>query len=197
MVYGYVRVSTKDQNAARQISALVNEGVDEKNLFVDRKSGKDFQRKRYQSLLRKIKPGDVIFIKELDRLGRNYTEIIENWRLITVEKQTDIVVLDMPLLDTRKCGNDLTGRFIDDLVLQILSYVAETERRNIRQRQAEGIAAAKARDVHFGNPGILLPENFSAVVGRWCKHELSLEQALQLLGVGRSYFFKHIILLSI
>ena len=145
MVYGYVRVSTKDQNAARQISALMNEGVDEKNLFVDRKSGKDFQRKRYQSLLRKIKPGDVIFIKELDRLGRNYTEIIENWRLITVEKQTDIVVLDMPLLDTRKCGNDLTGRFIDDLVLQILSYVAETERRNIRQRQAEGIAAAKAR----------------------------------------------------
>ena len=111
MVYGYVRVSTKDQNAARQISALVNEGVDEKNLFVDRKSGKDFQRKRYQSLLRKIKPGDVIFIKELDRLGRNYTEIIENWRLITVEKQTDIVVLDMPLLDTRKRGNDLTGRF--------------------------------------------------------------------------------------
>lgn len=197
MVYGYVRVSTKDQNAARQISALMNEGVDEKNLFVDRKSGKDFQRKRYQSLLRKIKPGDVIFIKELDRLGRNYTEIIENWRLITVEKQTDIVVLDMPLLDTRKRGNDLTGRFIDDLVLQILSYVAETERRNIRQRQAEGIAAAKARDVHFGNPGILLPENFSAAVGRWCKHELSLEQALQLLGVGRSYFFKHIILLSI
>ena len=192
MVYGYVRVSTKDQNAARQISALVNEGVDEKNLFVDRKSGKDFQRKRYQSLLRKIKPGDVIFIKELDRLGRNYTEIIENWRLITVEKQTDIVVLDMPLLDTRKCGNDLTGRFIDDLVLQILSYVAETERRNIRQRQAEGIAAAKARDVHFGNPGILLLENFSEVVGRWCKQELSLEQALQLLGVGRSYFFKHI-----
>ena len=114
MVYGYVRVSTKDQNAARQISALMNEGVDEKNLFVDRKSGKDFQRKRYQSLLRKIKPGDVIFIKELDRLGRNYTEIIENWRLITVEKQTDIVVLDMPLLDTRKCGNDLTSRFIDD-----------------------------------------------------------------------------------
>ena len=197
MVYGYVRVSTKDQNAARQISALVNEGVDEKNLFVDRKSGKDFQRKRYQSLLRKIKPGDVIFIKELDRLGRNYTEIIENWRLITVEKQTDIVVLDMPLLDTRKCGNDLTGRFIDDLVLQILSYVAETERRNIRQRQAEGIAAAKARDVHFGNPGILLLENFSEVVGRWCKQELSLEQALQLLSVGRSYFFKHIILLSI
>ena len=178
MVYGHVRVSTKDQNAARQISALMNEGVDEKNLFVDRKSGKDFQRKRYQSLLRKIKPGDVIFIKELDCLGRNYTEIIENWRLITVEKQTDIVVLDMPLLDTRKRGNDLTGRFIDDLVLQILSYVAETERRNIRQRQAEGIAAAKARDVHFGNPGILLPENFSAVVDRWCKHELSPEQAL-------------------
>ena len=119
MVYGHVRVSTKDQNAARQISALMNEGVDEKNLFVDRKSGKDFQRKRYQSLLRKIKPGGVIFIKELDCLGRNYTEIIENWRLITVEKQTDIVVLDMPLLDTRKRGNDLTGRFIDDLVLEI------------------------------------------------------------------------------
>ena len=145
MVYGYVRVSTKDQNAARQISALVNEGIDEKKLFVDRKSGKDFQRKRYQSLLRKIKPGDVIFIKELDRLGRNYTEIIENWRLITVEKQTDIVVLDMPLLDTRKCGNDLTGRFIDDLVLQILSYVAETERRNIHQRQAPGMAGRRRR----------------------------------------------------
>ena len=142
MIYGYVRVSTKDQNTVRQISALMNEGIDEKNLFVDRQSGKNFQRKRYQSLLRKIKPGDVIFIKELDRLGRNYAEIIENWRLITVEKQTDIVVLDMPLLDTRKRGNDLTGRFIADLVLQILSYVAETERKNIHQRQAEGIAAA-------------------------------------------------------
>lgn len=160
MVYGYVRVSTKDQNAARQISALMNESVDEKDLFVDRKSGKDFQRKRYQSLLRKIKPGDVIFIKELDCLGRNYTEIIENWRLITVEKQTDIVVLDMPLLDTRKRGNDLTGRFIADLVLQILSYVAETERRNIRQRQAEGIAAAKARRRSFREPRYFIAGKF-------------------------------------
>lgn len=192
MMYGYVRVSTKEQNTARQMNALLREGVETKNIFIDQQSGKDFQRKKYRSLLRKVKPGDVIFIKELDRLGRNYAEIIENWRLITVDKQADIVVLDMPLLDTRKRGNDLTGRFIADLVLQILSYVAETERKNIRQRQAEGIAAAKARGVHFGNPGIPLPENFPQVAAQWRRHELTLDQALQILGVGRSYFYKHI-----
>ena len=187
MVYGYVRVSTKDQNAARQISALMNEGVDEKNLFVDRKSGKDFQRKRYQSLLRKIKPGDVIFIKELDRLGRNYTEIIENWRLITVEKQTDIVVLDMPLLDTRQ-SRDLTGTLIADIVLQLLSYVAQTEREFIRQRQAEGIAAAKARGVHFGRRPMPRPERFSLLQQQWMRGEISARQAAEQLKITHRTF---------
>lgn len=192
MVYGYVRVSTKEQNVARQIQALLSEGIEEKNIYIDRQSGKDFKRKRYQALLRKLKPGDVLMVKELDRLGRNYCEIIENWRLITMEKRVDMVVLDIPMLDTRRKGDDLTGRLIADLVLQILSYVAETERRNIRQRQAEGIAAAKARGVHFGNPGIPLPDNFNEVVGQWRRREISLEVALRLLGVSRSYFYRQV-----
>ncbi|MDD5911559.1 MAG: recombinase family protein [Bacteroidales bacterium] len=192
MVYGYVRVSTKEQNVARQIQALLSEGIEEKNIYIDRQSGKDFKRKRYQALLRKLKPGDVLMVKELDRLGRNYCEIIENWRLITMEKRVDMVVLDIPMLDTRRKGDDLTGRLIADLVLQILSYVAETERRNIRQRQAEGIAAAKARGVHFGNPGIPLPDNFNAVVGQWRRREIPLEDALRLLGVSRSYFYRQV-----
>lgn len=192
MVYGYVRVSTKEQNVARQIQALLSEGIEEKNIYIDRQSGKDFKRKRYQALLRKLKPGDVLMVKELDRLGRNYCEIIENWRLITMEKRVDMVVLDIPMLDTRRKGDDLTGRLIADLVLQILSYVAETERRNIRQRQAEGIAAAKARGVHFGNPGIPLPDNFNEVVGQWRRREIPLEDALRLLGVSRSYFYRQV-----
>ena len=192
MVYGYVRVSTKEQNVARQIQALLSEGIEEKNNYIDRQSGKDFKRKRYQALLRKLKPGDVLMVKELDRLGRNYCEIIENWRLITIEKRVDMVVLDIPMLDTRRKGDDLTGRLIADLVLQILSYVAETERRNIRQRQAEGIAAAKARGVHFGNPGIPLPDNFNEVVGQWRRREIPLEDALRLLGVSRSYFYRQV-----
>ena len=192
MVYGYVRVSTKEQNVARQIQALLSEGIEEKNIYIDRQSGKDFKRKRYQALLRKLKPGDVLMVKELDRLGRNYCEIIENWRLITMENRVDMVVLDIPMLDTRRKGDDLTGRLIADLVLQILSYVAETERRNIRQRQAEGIAAAKARGVHFGNPGIPLPDNFNEVVGQWRRREIPLEDALRLLGVSRSYFYRQV-----
>ena len=192
MVYGYVRVSTKEQNVARQIQALLSEGIEEKNIYIDRQSGKDYKRKRYQALLRKLKPGDVLMVKELDRLGRNYCEIIENWRLITMEKRVDMVVLDIPMLDTRRKGDDLTGRLIADLVLQILSYVAETERRNIRQRQAEGIAAAKARGVHFGNPGIPLPDNFNEVVGQWRRREIPLEDALRLLGVSRSYFYRQV-----
>lgn len=192
MVYGYVRVSTKEQNIERQIRALMAEGVDGKNIYIDRQSGKDFKRKKYQTMLRKLKPGDVLMVKELDRLGRNYSEILENWRLITVEKHVDIVVLDMLMLDTRRKGDDLTGRLIANLVLQILSYVAETERKNIRQRQAEGIAAAKARGVHFGNPGIPLPENFFEVVGQWRRKEITLEDALRLLGVSRSYFYRRV-----
>lgn len=192
MIYGYVRVSTKEQNTERQIRALLAEGVEKKNLYVDHQSGKDFKRQKYQILLRKLKPGDVLMVKELDRLGRNYNEIIENWRLITADKRADIVVLDMPMLDTRSKGDDLTGRFIADLVLQILSYVAETERKNIRQRQAEGIAAAKARGVHFGNPGIPLPENFDEVAGQWRRREIPMQEALHILGVGRSYFYRQV-----
>ena len=192
MDYGYARVSTKEQNEQRQIIALTHFGLSEKCIYVDKQSGRDFERPQYQRLVRKLKDGDTLVVKSIDRLGRNYEEILEQWRVITKEKAAAIVVLDMPLLDTRKRGNDLTGRFIADLVLQILSYVAETERRNIRQRQAEGIAAAKARGVHFGNPGIPLPDKFSEIVGQWRRHELPLEQALQQLGVGRSYFFKHI-----
>ena len=192
MNYGYARVSSKEQNEQRQMIALTAFGIAKKNIYMDKQSGKDFDRPRYKRLVKKLHPGDLLVIQSIDRLGRNYGEILEQWRIITKEKRAAIVVLDMPLLDTRKRGNDLTGRFIADLVLQILSYVAETERRNIRQRQAEGIAAAKARGVHFGNPGIPLPDNFSEIVGRWRRHELPLEQALQLLGVGRSYFFKHI-----
>ena len=159
-IYGYVRVSTKEQNEARQVLALREYRVSEKNIYVDKVSGKDFNRPQYRKLMRDIKPGDVLVIKSIDRLGRNYEEILLQWRRITKEKAVDIVVLDMPLLDTRRSGNDLTGTFIADLVLQILSYVAQTERENIRQRQREGIVAAKLRGVKFRRPEKPVPEKF-------------------------------------
>lgn len=149
MVYGYVRVSAKDQNEDRQIIAMREVGVSEKNIYMDKQSGKDFKRKQYKRLVRKVKKDDLLYIKSIDRLGRNYEEIIEQWRHLTKEKRIDIIVLDMPLLDTRR-GKDLMGTFLSDIVLQVLSFVAENERSNIRQRQAEGIAAAKARGVKFG-----------------------------------------------
>lgn len=166
MVYGYVRVSAKDQNEDRQIIAMREVGVSEKNIYMDKQSGKDFKRKQYKRLVRKMKKDDLLYIKSIDRLGRNYEEIIKQWRYLTKEKRIDIIVLDMPLLDTRR-GKDLMGTFLNDIVLQVLSFVAENERSNIRQRQAEGIAAAKARGVKFGRPPKPLPENFHTVYQRW------------------------------
>ncbi|WP_418708560.1 recombinase family protein [Anaerotignum faecicola] len=166
MVYGYVRVSAKDQNEDRQIIAMREVGVSEKNIYMDKQSGKDFKRKQYKRLVRKMKKDDLLYIKSIDRLGRNYEEIIKQWRYLTKEKRIDIIVLDMPLLDTRR-GKDLMGTFLSDIVLQVLSFVAENERSNIRQRQAEGIAAAKVRGVKFGRPPKPLPENFHTVYQRW------------------------------
>lgn len=165
MVYGYVRVSAKDQNEDRQIIAMREVGVSEKNIYMDKQSGKDFKRKQYKRLVRKMKKDDLLYIKSIDHLGRNYEEIIKQWRYLTKEKRIDIIVLDMPLLDTRR-GKDLMGTFLSDIVLQVLSFVAENERSNIRQRQAEGIAAAKARGVKFGRPPKPLPENFHTVYQR-------------------------------
>ena len=166
MEYGYARVSTKEQNELRQLIALREFGLTDRAIFVDKQSGKDFDRRSYQRLLRKLKDGDTLVVKSIDRLGRNYEEIIKQWRYLTKEKRIDIIVLDMPLLDTRR-GKDLMGTFLSDIVLQVLSFVAENERSNIRQRQAEGIAAAKARGVKFGRPPKPLPENFHTVYQRW------------------------------
>ena len=166
MVYGYLRVSAKDQNEDRQIIAMREVGVSEKNIYMDKQSGKDFKRKQYKRLVSKMKKDDLLYIKSIDRLGRNYEEIIKQWRYLTKEKRIDIIVLDMPLLDTRR-GKDLMGTFLSDIVLQVLSFVAENERSNIRQRQAEGIAAAKARGVKFGRPPKPLPENFHTIYQRW------------------------------
>ena len=161
-----MRVSAKDQNEDRQIIAMREVGVSEKNIYMDKQSGKDFKRKQYKRLVRKMKKDDLLYIKSIDRLGRNYEEVIKQWRYLTKEKRIDIIVLDMPLLDTRR-GKDLMGTFLSDIVLQVLSFVAENERSNIRQRQAEGIAAAKARGVKFGRPPKPLPENFHTVYQRW------------------------------
>ena len=164
--YGYIRVSSHDQNEDRQRIALHEVGVPDENVYMDKQSGKDFNRPQYKKLLRKMKRDDLLCIKSIDRLGRNYAEILEQWRVLTKQKGIDIVVLDMPLLDTRR-GKDLMGTFLSDIVLQVLSFVAENERINIRQRQAEGIAAAKARGVRFGRPPASLPENFHGVYQRW------------------------------
>ena len=165
-IYGYVRVSTKDQKEDRQLAALGEMGVPKNNIFIEKQSGKDFERPQYKKLLNKIKPGDLLYIKSIDRLGRNYEEIQNEWRIITKEKDTDIYVIDMPLLDTRR-GKDLLGTFISDLILQLLSFVAENEHINIKQRQAEGIAIAKAKGIRFGRPPQPLPENFYDTYQRW------------------------------
>ena len=165
-IYGYIRVSTKEQNEDRQMIALREVGVPEKNIFMDKQSGKDFNRPQYRKLLRKLKKDDLLYIKSIDRLGRNYEEILQQWRYLTKDKGIDIVVLDMPLLDTRR-GKDLMGTFLSDIVLQVLSFVAENERTNIRQRQAEGIAAAKARGVRFGRPEKKIPADFEEIVAAW------------------------------
>lgn len=186
-IYGYVRVSTKDQNEDRQLVALSELQVPKKNIFIDKQSGKDFERPRYKKLLRRMKKDDLLYIKSIDRLGRNYNEIQEQWRILTKDKGVDIVVLDMPLLDTRR-GKDLMGTFLSDIVLQVLSFVAENERMNIRQRQAEGIAAAKAKGVRFGRVPKPLPENFHAVYQRWKRDEITGTAAAKECGMPLSTF---------
>lgn len=187
-VYGYARVSSRDQNEDRQLAALHEMNVPEDQIFVDKQSGKNFNRPKYKQLLRRIKPDDLIYIKSIDRLGRNYSEILEQWRLITVEKKVDICILEMPLLDTR-CGKDLMGTFLSDVVLALLSYVAENERVNIRQRQAEGIAAAKARGVRFGRIPKPLPENFHEVYRQWKKKIISVSEAAAICNMPKSTFY--------
>ena len=191
MEYGYVRVSAKDQNIQRQLIAMQEAGLSEKQIFIDKQSGKDFERPEYQRLLRKLRRDDVLVVKSIDRLGRNYDEILEQWRLITKEKEAAIVVLDMPLLDTRK-NRDLTGTLIADIVLQLLSYVAQTERDFIRQRQAEGIAAAKERGVRFGRRPKPIREDFTAVLEEFRAGQLTSRQAAASMGVSPSTFYKWI-----
>lgn len=186
-VYGYIRVSSRDQNEERQLVAMREQSIPEKNLYIDKLSGKDFNRPSYKKMLRRLRAGDLIYIKSIDRLGRNYDEILEQWRLLTKEKKVDICVIDMPLLDTRR-GKDLMGTFLGDLVLQILSFVAENEREMIRQRQAEGIAAAKAKGVKFGRPVKPLPENFPEVYERWEAGQISGIRAATELGMPPSTF---------
>ena len=175
-MYGYIRVSSRDQNADRQIIALKEVGVSDENIYLDKQSGKDFNRPQYKKLMQKLKKDDLLYIGSIDRLGRNYEEILQQWRVLTKEKGVDIVVLDMPLLDTRR-GKDLMGTFLSDIVLQVLSFVAENERASIRQRQAEGIAAAKARGVKFGRPPLPLPENFFEIYTAWRSGEITVKQA--------------------
>ena len=188
--YAYIRVSTKDQKTDRQLDSMRRLNIPVKNIYADKQSGKDFDRPRYRSLMKKIRPGDVIYVKSIDRLGRNYSEILRQWAFITREKKADIVVLDMPLLDTRQKDGDLMGVFISDLVLQILSYVAQTERDFIKKRQAEGIAAAKERGVKFGAKAIEMPPEFEQVKRKWEKGEISLTAGGRLLGVSRSTFYR-------
>ena len=186
-IYGYIRVSTKEQNEERQLIAMREFGIPEENIVIEKQSGKDFERPGYKTLMKTLKTGDTFVIKSIDRLGRNYEEILEQWRIITKEKQVAIVVLDMPLLDTRQ-GRDLTGVLIADIVLQLLSYVAQTEREFNRQRQAEGIAAAKARGVHFGRSFKDRGENYGAIKEAWRQGELSGQEAARQLGVSHGTF---------
>lgn len=182
MTYGYIRVSTRDQNEDRQLAALSAYDIPERNLFMDKQSGKDFNRPAYRRLIKKLKPGDLLIVKSIDRLGRNYEEILEQWRVITKEKHADIRVLDMPLLDT-SVHRDLTGTLIADIVLQLLSYVAQNERENIRQRQAEGIAAAKARGVVFGAERKEMPDDFDEWYDRWRNREITAKEMADHCGV--------------
>ena len=186
-IYGYVRVSSRDQNEDRQLMAFAALRIPEKNIYLDKQSGKDFERPQYRKMVRKLKKDDLLYIKSIDRLGRNYEEILEQWRLLTKEKGIDIVVLDMPLLDTRR-GKDLMGTFLSDIVLQVLSFVAENERSNIRQRQAEGIAAAKAKGIKFGRPPKPLPENFHNLYQKWKSGKITGTVAAKECGMPLSTF---------
>ena len=187
-IYGYIRVSTREQNEDRQVIALREVGVPERNVYIDKQSGKDFERPQYKKLLRKMKKDDLLYIKSIDRLGRNYEEILQQWRILTKEKGVDIVVLDMPLLDTRR-GKDLMGTFLSDIVLQVLSFVAENERTNIKQRQAEGIAVAKAKGIKFGRPPLPLPDNFYEVHKAWRSKKITLKQAAEACNMPVGTFY--------
>ena len=189
ITYGYIRVSTQEQNEARQLAAMQAFGVAEENIVVEKISGKDFRRPRYQRLGKRLRLGDVLVIKSIDRLGRNYTEILEQWAAITKTRQADVVVLDMPLLDTRQ-GRDLTGTLIADIVLQLLSYVAQTERDNIRQRQAEGIAAARERGDLLGRERMKLPEGFYDLAEQWQQGGISSRSAARELGISHQTFLR-------
>ena len=188
-VYGYIRVSSVDQNEDRQLVALHGKGVADKNIFMDKQSGKDFERPQYKRMVKKLKPGDLLYVLSIDRLGRNYADVQQQWRVLTKEKKVDICVLDMPLLDTRQ-GRDLTGTLIADIVLQLLSYVAQTEREMIRRRQAEGIAAAQARGVRFGAAPLPRPEGLRGRVAAWSRGEISARQAAGELGVSHTTFLR-------
>lgn len=188
-LYGYVRVSTNEQNEGRQMLAMNTVQVPEENIYLDKQSGKDFKRPMYRRLLRRLKQDDVLYIKSIDRLGRNYEEVLEQWRVLTKEKKVDIVVLDMPLLDTRR-GKDLMGTFLSDIVLQVLSFVAENERKNIKERQREGIEAAKLRGVRFGRPEKPVPDNFRQAYGKWAAGEISGREAAQQCNMPFSSFYR-------
>ena len=188
MEYGYIRVSSRDQNEARQLIAMHEFGIPDQHIYRDKQSGKNFNRAAWKKMMRRLNGDDVLVVQSIDRMGRNYEEIIEQWRIITKIKEAAIVVLDMPLLDTRK-ERDLTGRLIADIVLQLLSYVAQTEREKIRQRQAEGIAAAQARGVRFGRPHREKPDNFRDIANRWHQKELTLNQAADMCNLPKSTFY--------
>ena len=189
--YGYVRVSSLDQNEDRQMIELQKKQIPEKNIYMDKLSGKNFERPVYKRLFKKLKQGDLLYIMSIDRLGRNYVEIQEQWRILTKEKGIDIVVLDMPLLDTRT-GKDLMGTFISDLVLQILSFVAQNERENIKKRQAQGIAAAKARGVRFGRSEKPVPDDFGEIVKSWEKKEIKISDVVRLCDMSEPTFYRRL-----
>ena len=192
MKYGYVRVSTTQQHIDRQIDALLELGLDKSCIYIDYESGKDFNRRNYKKLIRKLKKDDLVIIKSIDRLGRDYNMIIDEWRLITKEKEADIMVIDMPLLDTRIEGKNLVGKFISDIVLQVLSFVAQNERETMRIRQAEGIKTAKARGVKFGRPRITLPNNFEIVARQYLNKEITNKKACEILSMTRGTFYRYI-----
>ena len=190
-IYGYVRVSSMDQNEDRQLIAMYDVSIPKKNIYIDKQSGKDFERPQYKKLVKKLKAGDLLYVLSIDRLGRNYEDIQKQWRILTKEIGIDICVIDMPLLDTRN-GKDLMGTFIADLVLQILSFVAQSERENIKKRQAEGIAAAKAKGVKFGRPEKSVPDNFSKLIREWEKNKLSFPELLKLCNMSEATFYRRL-----
>ena len=192
MKYGYVRVSTKEQNIDRQLVEMYAQGLNDKTIFIDKQSGKDFDRDEYQKLKQMLKSGDLLIIKSIDRLGRNYDMIIDEWRTLVNDMNVDIQVLDMPLLDTRTEGKNLVGKFISDIVLQILSFVAENERENIKKRQAEGIRIAKEKGKHLGRPKLKLQKNFQLIANEYKKKEITLAEALSSLKMNRSTFYKNL-----